>query len=72
MFSGYDYTFRIINGCHVASYYDYYKEAMSFLWNGVPEPIRAGSSAPRVRDVILPDEPWELVAKDRHDVKGPT
>ena len=29
-FSGYDYFFRIINGGHVAGYYDYYQEAMSF------------------------------------------
>jgi gluconolactonase len=70
-FSGYDYSFRIIDGGHVAGYYDYYQEAMSFLWKGWPEPVRAGPSAPRVRDIILPDEPWQLVAKDRRDVKGP-
>ena len=71
-FSGYDYSFRIINGGHVAGYYDYYREAMSFLWKGWPEPVKAGPSAPRVRDIILADEPWQLVAKDRRDVKGPT
>ena len=36
-FSGYDYSFRIINGGHVAGYYDYYREAMSYLWKGWPE-----------------------------------
>ena len=71
-FSGYDYSFRIINGGHVAGYYDYYQEAMSFLWKGWPRPISAGPSAPRVRDVILPDEPWQLLPRDRHDAKGPT
>jgi gluconolactonase len=71
-FSGYDYTFRIINGGHVAGYYENYQEAMSYLWKGWPEPVRAGSSAPRVQDIIVPDEPWQLVAKDRRDVKGPT
>jgi gluconolactonase len=70
-FSGYDYTFRIINGGHVAGYYENYQEAMSYLWKGWPEPVRAGPSAPRVRDVIVPDEPWQLVAKDRGDAKGP-
>ena len=70
-FSGYDYSFRIINGGHVAGYYDYFREAMSYLWKGWPEPVKAGSSAPRVRDVILGDEPWRLVAKDRRDVRGP-
>ena len=71
-FSGYDYAFRIINGGHVAGYYDYYQEAMSFLWKDWPKPIQAGPSAPRVRDIIVPDEPWQLVTKDRHDAQGPT
>ncbi len=70
-FSGYDYTFRIINGGHVAGYYDQYREAMTFLWKGWPQPVKAGPSAPRVRDVILPDETWRLVADDRRDARGP-
>ena len=71
-FSGYDYFFRIINGGHVAGYYDYYQEAMSFLWKDWPKPIQAGPSAPRVRDIIIPDETWRLVAHDGHEAKGPT
>ena len=70
-FSGYDYFFRIINGGHVAGYYDYYREAMSYLWKDWPRPVKAGASAPRVRDIILPDEQWQLVAGDRHDARGP-
>jgi gluconolactonase len=70
-FSGYDYTFRIINGGHVAGYYEHFREAMSFIWKDWPRPIVAGPSAPRVRDIILPGEPWRLVADDRHDARGP-
>jgi gluconolactonase len=70
-FSGYDYAFRIINGGHVAGYYDYYQEAMSYIWKGWPEPVKAGPSAPRVRDIILENEPWQLVTEGRHDPKGP-
>jgi gluconolactonase len=70
-FSGYDYSFRIINGGHVAGYYDYFQEAMSYLWKDWPQPVKAGPSAPRVRDIILPDERWQLVAEGRHDVRGP-
>lgn len=70
-FSGYDYTFRIINGGHVAGYYENFREAMSFIWKGWPQPVAAGSSAPRVRDVILPDEAWQLVAEGRHAPRGP-
>jgi enterochelin esterase-like enzyme/sugar lactone lactonase YvrE len=70
-FSGYDYFFRIINGGHVAGYYDYYQEAMSFLWKDWPKPVQAGPSAPRVQDIILPDERWQLVAQGLHDARGP-
>ena len=70
-FSGYDYFFRIINGGHVAGYYEYFPEAMSFIWKDWPKPVQAGPSAPRVRDIILPDEKWQLVAQDRHDARGP-
>jgi len=71
-FSGYDYFFRIINGGHVAGYYDYYREAMAFLWRDWPQPVQAGPSAPRVRDIILPGEGWQLAAQGLHDVRGPT
>ena len=36
---------------------------MRFIWKGWPEPVKAGPSAPRVRDVILPGEGWKLVAE---------
>ncbi len=45
-FSGYDYSFRIINGGHVAGYYDYYREAMSYLWKGWPEPVAGRAERP--------------------------
>jgi gluconolactonase len=74
-FSGYDYFFRIINGGHVAGYYDYFQEAMSYLWKGWPQPVQAGASAPRVRDVILPGQRWQEqkgpdLAEGPHDFRG--
>ena len=70
-FSGYDYFFRIINGGHVAGYYDHFQEAMSYIWKNWPEPVQAGPSRPRVRDIIIAHEPWQLVAKGLHDVQSP-
>ena len=70
-FSGYDYTFRVVNGGHCAGYYDNFREAMSFIWKDWPKPVRAGPSAPRVRDILLPEEKWQLVAKGGHDARGP-
>ncbi len=71
-FSGYDYFFRIVNGGHVAGYMDFYQEAMSYLWKGWPEPVKAGPSAPRARDFLVPDEGWHVVAKDRQEARGAT
>lgn len=70
-FSGYDYRFRIINGGHVAGYMDNYREAMAYLWKDWPKPVQAGASAPRVQDVILPGETWQLVAEGLHNAHGP-
>ena len=70
-FSGYDYTFRTINGGHVAGYYENFQEAMSFMWKGWPQPVQAGASAPRVRDIILPGENWQLVTAEQHAAAGP-
>jgi enterochelin esterase-like enzyme/sugar lactone lactonase YvrE len=64
-FAGYDYTFRTLNGGHVAGYYENFPEAMSFIWKGWPEPVKAGPSAPRVRDVIVPGESWSKVVDGR-------
>jgi sugar lactone lactonase YvrE len=71
-FSGYDYFFRIVNGGHVAGYYDYFAEAMTFLWQDWPQPIQAGPGAPRVCDVLLPDEKWQLAAQGFRDARGAT
>jgi enterochelin esterase-like enzyme/sugar lactone lactonase YvrE len=70
-FSGYDYFFRIIEGGHVAGYYDFYQEAMAFIWKDWPKPVQAGTSAPRARDVILPDETWQPVAQNGQNLRGP-
>lgn len=69
-FSGYDYQFRVINGGHVAGYYDYFREAMAYLWKDWPKPVEPGPGAPRVRDLILPGEPWRLVAEGLRNVRA--
>jgi enterochelin esterase-like enzyme/sugar lactone lactonase YvrE len=62
-FSGYDYQFRIIDGRHVAGYMDNWQEAMAYLWKGWPERVKAGPSAPRAQDVLVPNEGWQPVAQ---------
>jgi sugar lactone lactonase YvrE/enterochelin esterase-like enzyme len=70
-FSGYDYQFRTIDGRHVAGYMDNWREAMAYLWKGWPEKVKAGSSAPRAQEVILPGEGWQLVAEGFKSTRGP-
>lgn len=70
-FSGYDYQFRIIDGGHVAGYMENYQEAMAYLWKGWPERVKAGNSAPRAQDILLPDEGWQLLAEGFKSTRGP-
>jgi sugar lactone lactonase YvrE len=69
--SGYDYQFRIIDGGHVAGYMDNYREAMAYLWRGWPERVKAGPSAPRAQEILIPREAWQLVAADLRDARAP-
>ena len=70
-FSGYDYQFRIVNGGHVAGYMEHWQEAMSWLWRGWPQRVQAGASAPRARDILVPEEKWELLAEGFKSTRGP-
>ena len=70
-FSGYDYQFRTVEGRHVAGYMENYQEAMAYLWKGWPARVKAGASAPRAQDVLLPDHGWELVAEGFKSTRGP-
>ena len=69
-FSGYDYQFRIIDGRHVAGYMDNWQEAMAYLWKGWPERVKAGPSAPRAQDVLVPGEGWQLAGQGYGRIKG--
>ncbi|MGD0093534.1 MAG: RICIN domain-containing protein, partial [Planctomycetota bacterium] len=70
-FSGYDYSFHVINGGHGAGWNEHFPEAMRFIWKGWPEPVKAGGSAPRVRDIITADGKWELAAQGFREARGP-
>ena len=71
-FSGYDYQFRIIDGRHGAGYGDEWQEAMAFIWKNWPEPVKAGPSAPRAQEIIIPGEDWKLVAEGFKSTRGPS
>ena len=70
-FSGYDYQFRVIDGRHVQGYAEHWQEAMAYLWRGWPERVKAGPSAPRAQEIIIPGEGWQLVAEGFKSTRGP-
>jgi enterochelin esterase-like enzyme/sugar lactone lactonase YvrE len=70
-FSGYEYQFRVIDGPHVAGYLEHWQEAMAYLWRGWPERVKAGPSAPRAREILIPGEDWQLVAEGFKSTRGP-
>jgi len=70
-FSGYDHLFQIISGGHGAGWKEHFPAAMRYLWKGWPEPVPAGQSAPRVRDVLQADDKWELAAQGYHEAGSP-
>lgn len=69
-FSGYDYQFRIIDGGHGAGYADEWQEAMAFLWKNWPEKVKAGPSAPRAQEILIPGEDWQLVGEGFKSTRG--
>lgn len=69
-FSGYDYQFRVIDGPHVAGYGEHWQEAMAFL-RGWPERVKAGTSSPRARDILVPGEDWQMLAEGFQSTRGP-
>ncbi|MCB1211318.1 MAG: SMP-30/gluconolactonase/LRE family protein, partial [Verrucomicrobiales bacterium] len=71
-FSGYDYRFRILEGRHGVGYKEHYREGMAYLWSGWPERVKAGPSAPRAQEILLPGEDWQLVAEGFKSTRGPS
>lgn len=71
-FSGYDHQFHIVDGGHVAGYHDHWRNAMIFLWRDWPQRVRAGPSAPRAQEILVPGEDWQLVAEGFKSTRGPS
>ena len=44
---------------------------MAYLWKGWPERVKAGPSAPRAQEILVPGEGWQLVAEGFKSTRGP-
>jgi gluconolactonase len=70
-FSGYDYSYQVVEGGHTAGWIEHFPDAMRFIWKDWPAAIPEGTSAPRVRDVITDTDKWEMAANGYQDARSP-
>ena len=71
-FSGYDVQYMVSDGKHMDKWKDMIPVGMQWLWRDWPAPIVSGSNPPRVNDIVLPNQPWRLVADGLQDVRALT
>jgi len=48
-----------------------FPEAMRWLWKDWPKPVKAGAGSPQMQEILIPDEPWKLVADGYKFTEGP-
>ncbi|HMB93084.1 MAG TPA: SMP-30/gluconolactonase/LRE family protein [Rhodothermales bacterium] len=71
-FAGYEVAFTWDEGEHNGDHpTQVFPEAMRWLWEGWPEPVQAGAGSPDLQEILLPGEPWELVADGFRFTEGP-
>ncbi len=70
-FSGYEYKFSVKEGYHCSAWKESFAEGMRYLWKGWPDPVKVGPSAPRVQDILVANQTWQLVASGFIDARGP-
>src|SRR5262249_14789003 len=56
------------NGQHATKLFP---EAMRWLWKDWPAPVKPGGGSPQLREVLMPDEGWKLVADGYKFTEGP-
>jgi sugar lactone lactonase YvrE len=44
---------------------------MRWLWKDWPRPVQAGGGSPQLKEILLPGEPWRLVAEGYRFTEGP-
>ena len=62
-FAGYECEYHESPGGHGDKYKEIFPDGMRYLWKDWPVPVLAGKGPPRVQDVLLPDERWQLVGE---------
>ncbi|HWG46880.1 MAG TPA: SMP-30/gluconolactonase/LRE family protein [Gemmataceae bacterium] len=49
-----------------------FPEAMRWLWKDYPQPVKAGAGSQQMKEILVPGEDWQLVAKGYKFTEGPS
>jgi gluconolactonase len=71
-FAGYEVNHAWGEGGHNTRHAtEIFPEAMRWLWKDWPKPVKAGAGSSQMQEILIPDEPWKLVADGYKFTEGP-
>jgi gluconolactonase len=71
-FAGYEVNHAWGKGGHDGKHAtEVFPEAMRWLWQDWPAPIKAGAGSPQLKEILVPGEGWKLVADGYKFTEGP-
>jgi sugar lactone lactonase YvrE/enterochelin esterase-like enzyme len=56
------------NGKHATAIFP---DALRWLWKDWPAEVKAGAGSPQLKDILIPDEGWQLVSSGHRFTEGP-
>jgi len=71
-FAGYEVNHAWGDGGHNSRHAtEVFPDAMRWLWQDWPAPVKAGAGSPQLRDILIPGEEWKLVGEGYQFTEGP-
>jgi sugar lactone lactonase YvrE/enterochelin esterase-like enzyme len=71
-FAGYEVKHEWGEGGHDGKHAtQLFPEAMKWLWEGHPKPVKAGLGSPQLKELLIPGEDWKLVGEGYKFTEGP-
>ena len=71
-FAGYEHTHQWGDGGHNGKHGTaLFPDAMRYLWKDWPAPIKAGEGSPQLKEILIPEEGWQLVGEGYQFTEGP-
>jgi gluconolactonase len=71
-FAGYEVNHSWSEGGHNDRHArEIFPEAMRWVWKDWPKPVKAGAGSTQMQEILIPDEPWKLVADGYKFTEGP-